>query len=252
MLIKFLGTAGARYVVAKQLRYSGGVYLECEGKKLILDPGPGTIVRMAKTKPPIDVTKIDGIILSHIHIDHSNDLNILIDGITEGGKRKRGNIFLPAQALDKKEGVLFNYLKNFPERIIAIKEKSEYNVGKCKFRTSASHIHQVETYGIKFYTNKGIASFIVDTKFFPGLIGEYKESKLLIINAVLLENKKGVLHLSIKDTVELIERIKPEKAILTHFGMRLLMASPHKIAEKIRQKTGVAVIAASDGMTVTI
>jgi len=49
--IKLPGTAGARFVVARQLRSSAGVYLRINGKNNILDPGPGTLVRCAKSKP---------------------------------------------------------------------------------------------------------------------------------------------------------------------------------------------------------
>ncbi|HHI97577.1 MAG TPA: MBL fold metallo-hydrolase, partial [Thermodesulfatator atlanticus] len=87
-LIKILGTAGARYVVAKQLRASAGTYLEHDGTRLVLDPGPGTLVHMAKARPRLDVEKLSGVILTHAHLDHSNDVNILIDGLTEGGLKK--------------------------------------------------------------------------------------------------------------------------------------------------------------------
>ncbi|RKX60208.1 MAG: MBL fold metallo-hydrolase, partial [Thermodesulfobacteriota bacterium] len=40
----FLGTAGGRYVVAKQLRASAGTLLKINNSYLLLDPGPGTLV----------------------------------------------------------------------------------------------------------------------------------------------------------------------------------------------------------------
>ena len=43
--IKFVGTAGARFVVAKQLRSSGGLWFSLQGMNLYLDPGPGALVR---------------------------------------------------------------------------------------------------------------------------------------------------------------------------------------------------------------
>jgi len=91
--IKFLGTAGARFVVARQLRASAGVFIKMKGSNIILDPGPGTLVRCAKSKPPIDIAALDAVILSHAHIDHTNDANILIDAMTGGGLKKRGILF---------------------------------------------------------------------------------------------------------------------------------------------------------------
>ena len=45
--LKFLGTAGARHVVARQIRYSAGTYLRAGGRDIMIDPGPGTLVRCA-------------------------------------------------------------------------------------------------------------------------------------------------------------------------------------------------------------
>ncbi len=71
--IKFLGTAGARFVMLKQLRASGGIWLELAGARLLIDPGPGTLVRCAKSRPRLDPAKLDAIVLTHKHLDHSSD-----------------------------------------------------------------------------------------------------------------------------------------------------------------------------------
>ena len=39
--ITFLGTAGARFMVSKQLTASGGIWLNLGGTQLLLDPGRG-------------------------------------------------------------------------------------------------------------------------------------------------------------------------------------------------------------------
>ena len=146
--IKFLGTAGARFVVAKQLRSSAGVFLHLNDKNIILDPGPGTLVRCAKSKPKIDVEKIDVIILTHAHIDHSNDVNIMIDAMTNGGLKKRGILFAPEDCLYRDNTVVLKYIKPFLVDIIVLKENQVYHNSELTFRTSVRHIHSVETYGI--------------------------------------------------------------------------------------------------------
>ncbi|MCJ7498036.1 MAG: MBL fold metallo-hydrolase, partial [candidate division Zixibacteria bacterium] len=104
--IKFLGTAGARIVVAKQLRASGGIWLSLENKNFLVDPGPGTLVKCHSSKPKLDPSKLDAIILTHRHIDHSNDVNIMIEAMTEGGFKRRGMLFCPADALNDDPVVL--------------------------------------------------------------------------------------------------------------------------------------------------
>ena len=56
-------------------------------------------------------------------------------------------------------------------------------------------------------------------------------------------------HLSVPDAERLIKEIKPKTAILTHFGMGVWRAKPALVAEELTEKTGIKVIAATDGMT---
>lgn len=249
--IKFLGTAGARYVVAKQLRYSAGIFIKIKDKNIILDPGPGTLVRCAKSRPPIDVTTIDAIILSHAHIDHTNDANILIDAMTEGGLKKGGTLFAPKDCLFGRNAVILNYLRDFLEDIKILEENKKYQIGDLTFNTSIKHRHPVETYGIIFDFNGKKISFLVDTNYFPELIESYKNSYILVINVVRYKPHKSskVMHLSIRDAKEIISKIRPEKTILTHFGWSMIRAKPWEVAERLTSELGVEVIAASDGMS---
>ncbi len=252
--IKFLGTAGARYVVAKQLRYSAGTFIRMSHKNIILDPGPGTLLRCAKSRPPIEVTDLDAIIFTHAHIDHTNDANILIDAMTEGGIKKRGILFAPISCLEGENRVILNYLKDLLENIIILEENKKYNIGELSFNTSIKHKHPVETYGIIFNLNGKKISFMVDTEYFPELIKSYKDSYILVLNVVRYKPHKSgkVMHLSISDAKEIIRKIKPDRVILTHFGMSMLRAKPWEVAERLTSELGVEVRAASDGMKVEL
>lgn len=252
--IKFLGTAGARFVVAKQLRASGGIYLNLEGRKLILDPGPGSLGKCATSRPAIDVTTLDAIILSHAHLDHANDVNCLIDAMTGGGINRQGRLFAPRDCLEGESAVVLQYLRSFPEEIISLKENAQYQIGDLKFRTSVRHAHSVETYGFSFETQKGKVSFITDTKYFAELIDSYRDSKYLIINTVraVPHESADVMHLSVPDVKIILQELKPGKAILTHFGMTMVKGKPWEMAKKLTDELGIEVMAAADGMTVEI
>ena len=252
--IKFLGTAGARFVVARQLRSSAGILLNFQGKNIILDPGPGTLLRCAVSRPAVDATGLDAVILTHAHIDHSNDVNVLIDAMTTGGINRRGVLFAPEECLRGDNAVVLKYLHGFPENVFVLKENCEYSLGEVKFRTSAKLLHPVETYGIKFSLPDTNISFITDTKFFPELADNFAGSDILVINVVRFDCKKypGIKHLCIDDVKELVLAIKPEKVFLTHFGTTMLKAKPWKVAEKLTEELGVSVTAASDGMKVEL
>ena len=248
--IKFLGTAGARIVVSKQIRASGGIWLQYNKLALFIDPGPGALVKALTSKPKLEPWKLSAILLSHRHIDHANDLNIMVESMTEGNTRKKGKVFLPQDAL-REERVLFSYLTPMLQEIVLLEEGKEYKIGNLRFTTPCRHWHSVETYGFKFYLGENLTtSFITDTLYNPKLQEAYQNSDLLVINMVRFkpDNTNSVMHLNATDVEKLVKHIKPKMAVITHFGMQVILNKPWKIAEEISQKTGIQIIAARDGM----
>ena len=230
-------------MVASQILASGGLWLNLSGTEILLDPGPGCIVQSTKRKLRAD--KLSAIILSHRHLDHSADANIMVEAMTQGGFKRRGRLFAPADALEG-EPVIFSYLKDYLEGVEVLEEGKSYSVGNISFTTPVRHIHPVETYGMVFRTAEHTFSYIADTRYFEGLCHSYG-GELLIMNVVFLE-PLPIDHLSMPDAEHIIMELKPKAAILTHFSMRTWQAKPGEIARRLSQKTGVRVIAAKDGM----
>ena len=252
--IKFLGTAGARFVVTKQIRSSGGIWITLNDTNVLVDPGPGTLVKCASSKPKLDPLTLDGIILTHKHLDHSSDINVMIEAMTEGGFKKRGEIFAPQDALED-DPVVLKYLRDFVERIHILKQGGNYSLGNVNFYTPLKHVHGVETYGIRFESSKYKISLIVDTKFFPELIKAYSDSDIIILNVVRHIRDKTSLkldHLNLEDAKELIQKIRPKLAILTHFGMTMVKAKPWELAERLSSEIGLKVISARDGLNLEL
>lgn len=245
--IKFLGTAGARVVVSKQLRASGGIWLSLDGTNLYLDPGPGALVKTMAARPKLNPVDLDGILLSHKHLDHSGDINVMIEAMTEGTFKKRGAVFAPQEALAF-DPVILKYVRHYPERLEILKAKGKYKVGALTFTTPIQHIHHnTETYGFKFYGKRTTVSYIADTKFFPGLVKAYQGSDVLVVG-VLRQEPSHLEHLCVPDLKALVKGIKPRVTIMTHFGKLMLAAKPELIAEQLSRELKSKVIAATDGM----
>ncbi len=242
--ITFLGTAGARFVVTKQFLASGGAWLNFGGTEILLDPGPGCLVHSVKRK--LDASKLKAIILSHKHLDHSGDINIMIEAMTEGGWKQRGIVFAPSDALDQ-DAVILPYLQNYLQSVDILSEGKSYSIEDVSFETPIRHLHPVETYGLIFRTQRHTISWIADTRYFDRLSSYYR-GELLVINVVMLESRDGVDHLSIPEARQIIEEVRPKTAILTHFGMSLWRAKPWELAQKLSEDTGIKVVAARDGM----
>ncbi len=241
--ITFLGTAGARFMVSRQLAASGGIWLSLNGTRLLIDPGPGCIVQTTKRK--LNPEKLSAIILSHRHLDHAADTNVMVEAMTNGGLNRHGRLFAPADALTD-EPVIFSYLKNYIEGITTLEAGKSYKIDNVSFSTPVRHQHPVETYGMVFRASKYSIAYIADTRYFEGLTDSYA-ADVIIINMVLTE-PRPIDHLSIPDTERIINQIKPKVAILSHFGLHVWQAKPWLIAEELSRKTGVRVIAARDGM----
>ncbi len=242
--ITFLGTGGARVMVASQILASGGIWLNLNGTEILLDPGPGSIVRT--TQRNLRPEKLSGIIISHRHLDHSADVNVMVEAMTQGGFKPHGYFFAPADALGS-EPVLYSYLKRFLAGIEILKEGGDYSLNGVSFSTPIRHIHPVETYGINFKTPKHTFSYIADSLYFDRLSCHYP-GELIIINMLFLEPRPSIDHLSVPDAGRIISELKPKVAIITHFGLHVWEEGPRGIAEKLSQETGVKVIAAEDGM----
>jgi ribonuclease BN (tRNA processing enzyme) len=241
--ITFLGTAGARFMVSRQLAASGGIWLSLNGTQVLIDPGPGCIVQATKRK--LDPEKLSAIVLSHRHLDHAADTNVMVEAMTNGGLNRHGRLFAPADALAP-EPVIFSYLKNYIEGITVLEAGQTYRINGISMTTPVRHLHPVETYGMVFRGAGRSVGYIADTRYFEGLAASYA-AEVLIINMVLTE-PRPIDHLAVPDAERIIREIKPRAAILSHFGMNVWRAKPWLIAEELSRKTGIRVIAARDGL----
>jgi ribonuclease BN (tRNA processing enzyme) len=154
-----LGSGGARIVVAKQLRASGGIWFSLAGTRFLVDPGPGSLVRMTSSRHRLDPTKLAGILLSHRHLDHSGDVNNMIEAMTMGGTEPRGALFAPSDALEGDDPVVLKYVRRFLERIVTLEAGGSYGLGNVRFTCPVRHQHRGEVYGFRFQTGKTSADY---------------------------------------------------------------------------------------------
>ncbi len=242
----FLGSGGGRMVVLNQMRRSGGFWLKLGNVNILQDPGPGSLVMVHKQV--LRPSSLDAIVLSHRHIDHSNDINVMIEAMTGGGFHRRGRVIVPADCLNN-DPVVLQYVRPFTE-IIEIKEGMKLSIDNINIIFPIRTMHPVETYGSIYEFNSMRLGYIPDTEYFQELGSVYEGVDFLIINVVRMVTDKKIRHLNINEAASLIGSIRPKIAILTHFGLQVLKASPEHQAKLISERTGVRVIAANDGLSV--
>jgi ribonuclease BN (tRNA processing enzyme) len=242
--LRFLGTAGGRVLVFRQLRASGGLWLENNGTNVLIDPGPGSLIRVLDSG--LNPRELDAIILTHKHLDHTADVNVMIEAISEGGLDPKGVLMAPSDCFDN-DPVILKYNRDYLDKFFRISEGFRYEINDLTFEFPIKHDHGVETYGLKISTKDFTLSHIVDTKYFDDLIPAYSGCDILMMNMVF-SKPRDYLHLAVPDVEKLINEIQPELAVVTHFGYKLWQDNIEMHVEKISENTGIKTIAATDGL----
>lgn len=249
--LHFLGTGGARWVVAKQIRSSGGFWLRSEGAQIHVDPGPGALVRALSQIPPCNPAELDAIVLSHKHLDHAGDVNAMIEAMCQGGWRPRGALCAPRDAVDETmEPVVYPYARRFVPREFLLEEHSApFAVGDVELRASLRLRHPVEAYGLHFRTPEATVSYLPCTRYFDAIVDDFKAHApdVLVMNVLRYRDSMDVDHLTYDDARALIEGIRPGVAIMSHFSTRMLERDPKRLAAELEDATNVKTLAAYDG-----
>lgn len=251
--IRFLGTAGTRFIMLSQKRSSGGIwfsYGKCQG---VIDPGPGSLVQICSAEPPLSPLDINTLILTHRHIDHSSDLNVLCEGMTLRAHAKKGQVLLTRDSVGGRDAVLLDYFAKKVEHIRLHEDGHMTALSDDVMVESVWHKHHgVECFGLIF-RGQGLPTWgvISDTRALPHFAKRYEPCKMLIVNMTLPYPWGKLDHISIPEVSSLLQVLRPELLLLTHLGQAILDREPEKIAARLTTKNTRAV-AAEDGMIVDL
>jgi phosphoribosyl 1,2-cyclic phosphodiesterase len=215
-----------------------------------MDPGPGALVRAHSSRPRLDPETVDAILVSHRHIDHANDVNVVVEAMTNGGHRPRGTLLAPHDALYD-DSPICRYVHDYIGEVRVLEEGGAYRLGDLTIRVAARHDHPAQTYGFLLEGGSAVLGLLTDTRYFEALAERYAAADVLVLNTVLESNPDHrIYHLDRHDAEQIIASVRPRLAILTHFGTRMLQARPSAIAADMTDRLGLKVLAATDGMVV--
>jgi phosphoribosyl 1,2-cyclic phosphodiesterase len=234
-----------------QRRHTGGLWLHLADQEWLLDPGPGSLARAWASRPHLDPGTLDAVLVSHHHVDHCTDANVMIEAMTGGGHRRRGALLAPREALEG-DSPLCRYVQAFPERVEVLHAGASYRLGGVTVTCPLRHRHSAETYGLIVETAESRWGYLVDTAYFDELAEAYAGLDLLIVSTVLWDNPKGLLHLTVAEGERLLAAARPRRGVLSSFGMNVLNHHPWQLARAMTDRLGFAVIAAEDGMTLAL
>lgn len=251
--VRYLGTGGARFCMIRQMRWTGGIWFSYGGLNGVIDPGPGCLYHICSASPHIDVETVRAILLTHKHLDHSTDINVIVEAMTDGGFQKQGAIILPKDAIDPPDPVLLDYCA---QKAGVIHRASDGQITELENGVTVEAVehvhHDVDCFGY-ILRKKGLRTWgiISDTKLLPEFKERYKECDYISINTTFLEKSSKSEHMSIQDNIELLEKLHPRLVTISHMGIKLIKKGPDNLAKTISTpQTRVA--AGQDGMVINL
>ncbi len=249
--MRFLGTGGGRFSTIFQSRATGGIYIE-SGIRLHVDPGPCSLNQLKNFH--INPTKTDVLLISHCHPDHYTDGEIMVEGMTHGGRKRRGLLVGSKSVLEGVDDV-GPAISPYHRSLINHKtlEAGDFlNLGDVDLEATRSVHSDPTTIGFKFHTQNGVISYVADTELSDEVVEAHRGARVLILPVTRPRSSRIDWHLSTEDAVDFIKRVEPEITFFTHFGLKMLRVPPEIEAYWVQEETGYRVIAAKDGMKVSI
>ena len=256
-----LGSGGGRHHIRTQHRATGGILYKFNGIQAHIDPGPGATVRINQYGE--DPTKTELFIVTHLHIDHFNDISAIIESSRDTLHDKNYNYVKKGVLITTNDTLEFisEYHLNMLEKVIRFKagDKFFYN-GAELIGTKVVHSPKIEGFGIKFKLKDYTIAFTSDTMVFDGFSEQFSDVNILILNLLRPDSVTCKRHLCTDEVIPYLNRIDPplDGLIITHFGS--FMDGPRSDknhvpsqVKKFEEKTNIKrIIAAKDGLKIKI
>jgi ribonuclease BN (tRNA processing enzyme) len=248
--VVFLGTGGGRFATITQKRRTGGIRILSKNLNIHMDPGPGALIYSIEAG--LNPQKIKAVLVSHRHPDHYTNAEVLIEAMTRGMLKKRGIVAAPPNILtgnNETGPVISTYHQKMIKEMIEVKPGVNFRINDTQVIATETRHTDPEAVGFKFeIPEAGTIGYTGDTAYFEGIEEGYRGVRLLIICVMRPLGSPWTGHMTPQDAAKIVEEIKPELVVATHFGMKMLYSGPAHEVKLIEEKTGIPTVAAFDGM----
>lgn len=205
----------------KRLRVS--ILIEWDNYSYVVDCGPDFRYQMLRA----NVQKIDGVLITHDHADHTFGIDDLRPFCFQIGK-------VPMYAQKRVIDILtkrFDYIFKDEDKYPGAPSISPFYIDKEPFKLNNLEVMPIQVMHGKLnilgYRFKNFA-YLTDVK---TIIKDEKEKlkNLTVLVLSCIRHKKHHSHLNLEEALELINELKPKKTYLTHISHHLGF---HKEVEK--------------------
>lgn len=217
----------------KNRRGRAGVYVEYHNTKILIDTSADIRNQLLEN----DIQTIDGVLYTHAHADHImgiddlRALNYNTGDFFEGCDKTRNNVLNiyatqdHADELHRRFGYVFTDMppKETTQRPHLVSNIIEFfqsfYIGNIKVTPLSFTGHPVPTTG--YALNDGMLVLVPDYKVIPPQTLEYLQKIDVNVLIMPLTNIEPTMyHAGIKDDLDYIGKIRPDKVYFTHLGPR--------------------------------
>jgi phosphoribosyl 1,2-cyclic phosphate phosphodiesterase len=206
----------------KRLRTS--VHINTNGKSFIVDSGPDFRQQVLRER----ITRLDALLFTHEHKDHTAGLDDVRGfNYMDGGKNMRvygrQNVL---QTLQKEFSYAFADLKYPGIPLIDLHkiDSEDFEIDGVTIKPIEVMHYKLPVLGFRFED----FTYITDANYIaPEELEKIKGTKILVLNA--LRKTEHISHFKLSEALDVIEKIQPEKAYLTHLSHQMGL---HRHVEK--------------------
>lgn len=228
MKVTFLGTGTSQGVPviackcnvctstdSRDKRLRSSILIESNGTSVVIDSGPDFRQQMLRS----EVNRIDGLLFTHEHKDHIAGM----DDIRAYNYVHKEKVHLYAStnvetALHREFPYVFADFKypGVPEIELHLIDEKPFQIGAISFIPIPVLHYRLPVFGFRI----GDFSYITDANHIPEASFELlKGTQTLVINA--LRREPHVSHFTLTEALEVINKVNPNKAFLTHISHQL-------------------------------
>jgi phosphoribosyl 1,2-cyclic phosphodiesterase len=236
-----------------QIRCTGGMLIDHGNGRVHMDPGPGALTQMHRTHT--DPRDTDTVMISHCHPDHYSDAACVIEGMTEGGWKRRGRIFGSPTVIEGRNGLgpcLSKYHLGVAESYGLLIPGETVDLDGTKVEIKRADHSDPTNVGFVFDSPWGKVAYVSDTAYSDEIADQYRGCRVLILPVTTPLGERIKFHLCTDDAITFIERVRPELAIFIHLGVVILQRDPDKEAAIAQERTDVRTVAGKDLMVLEV
>jgi phosphoribosyl 1,2-cyclic phosphate phosphodiesterase len=219
------GCEVCRSVDYRDKRLRSSVLIQSVSTSLVIDTGPDFRQQMLKVNPP----KLDGVVYTHEHKDHTAGLDDIRPYNYLSGDRFRVPLYGRESVLNQiKEEFKYVFEENpYP----GIPLVSTHSIGLGLFTVGDLEIQPIEVFHHKlpvFGYRIGDFTYITDANAIPDKSKELiRGSKVLVLNALQLT--PHISHFTLSEAIEMAKELGAETTYFTHISHKLGL---HREVEK--------------------